>query len=276
MGFTKLFSSIVMSSIWSEDDKTRIIWITMIAICDAQGHVEASVPGLAYTARVSLEDCERALGILSSPDPYSRTKEAEGRRIEDIDGGWRIINYAKYRERGQGKDGSRAAYYRQYRSQQKSGCAQPPSVARNTEAEAEEEEEAEKSLTLDSASAESSPKQSSPARTYRITYDRDRNAFDGITESDWQTWREAYPGVDVKPEAKRAALWLRDNPTKRKRNVARYLTGWFARTQERGSGGRTGMVGGTGEYVAPVERGPDGLTPRERYLHQQQAEEQQL
>ena len=91
MGFTKLFSSIVMSSIWSEDDKTRIMWVTMLAMADAQGHVEASVPGLAYTARVSLEDCERALGILSSPDPYSRTKEAEGRRIRVVDGGWSIL-----------------------------------------------------------------------------------------------------------------------------------------------------------------------------------------
>jgi hypothetical protein len=38
-----------------------------------------------------------ALKRLSSPDPYSRTKDHEGRRIEEVEGGWRILNYLKYR-----------------------------------------------------------------------------------------------------------------------------------------------------------------------------------
>jgi hypothetical protein len=33
-----------------------------------------------------------------SPDKYSRTPDDEGRRIEVIDGGWRLLNYGKYRE----------------------------------------------------------------------------------------------------------------------------------------------------------------------------------
>jgi hypothetical protein len=32
-----------------------------------------------------------------SPDPDSRTPEHEGRRIEVIDGGWRLLNHEKYR-----------------------------------------------------------------------------------------------------------------------------------------------------------------------------------
>ena len=283
MGFTKLYSSIVTSTIWLEDDTTLRIWITMLATADAQGRVDGSIPGLAHISRVSVDACEKALMVLSSPDTYSRTKDYEGRRIEPIDGGWRILNYGKYREKrdpDKRREQTREAV-RSHRSvsqckPMKANVSQSKPGKVQAEAEAEAEEEAEKSLTLDSASAESSPKQSSPARTYRITYDRGRNAFDGITESDWQTWQEAYPGFDVRTDAKRAAIWLRDHPKRRKRNVQAYLTGWFARTQERGSGGRTGMVGGTGEYVAPVERGPDGLTPRERYLQQQQAEEQQL
>jgi hypothetical protein len=34
---------------------------------------------------------------LLSPDPDSRTEDYEGRRIEVVDGGWRLINHAKYR-----------------------------------------------------------------------------------------------------------------------------------------------------------------------------------
>jgi hypothetical protein len=98
-GFTKLFSSIVLSSIWSEDDKTRLVWITLLALSNADGYVSASLPGLASTARVSIPDCECALQKLAAPDPYSRNKDHEGRRIEAVDGGWLILNYRLYRDR---------------------------------------------------------------------------------------------------------------------------------------------------------------------------------
>ena len=32
-----------------------------------------------------------------SPDQYSRTQDHEGRRIEAVEGGWRLLNHAKYR-----------------------------------------------------------------------------------------------------------------------------------------------------------------------------------
>jgi hypothetical protein len=97
-GFTKLFNTIVTSTIWREDDKVRIVWITMLAIADAYGIVNASIPGLAAVANVSLESTEAAIKNLESPDRYSRTKDFEGRRIKSIDGGWQILNYQKYRE----------------------------------------------------------------------------------------------------------------------------------------------------------------------------------
>lgn len=97
-GWTKLFSSIIDSSVWQEDDKTRLVWVTMLAKSDRHGMVESSVPGLAHAAHVSLEDCLAALKKLSDPDPYSRSKEYEGRRIAEAPGGWTILNRAKYRD----------------------------------------------------------------------------------------------------------------------------------------------------------------------------------
>lgn len=96
--FTKLFSSITESTIWAEPDHVRIVWITMLAMCDRQGRVYATIPGLAGRARVSVEQCEEALHKFLSPDKYSRSKEFDGRRIEDIDGGWLLLNYERYRE----------------------------------------------------------------------------------------------------------------------------------------------------------------------------------
>jgi len=111
-GYTKLFSTIVASTIWREPDHVRIVWITMLAMSNADGVVEASVPGLADLARVTVEQCEDALTRLRSPDPYSRTKDHEGRRIADVDGGFLILNRAKYREKFSVKE--RREYQRRY------------------------------------------------------------------------------------------------------------------------------------------------------------------
>lgn len=98
MAYTKLFNSIITSTIWSEDDKTRIVWITMLAIADKNGEVQGSIPGLARIAGVPVEDTRAAINKFLAPDPDSRTKDDEGRRIEEIDGGWHLLNHRKYRE----------------------------------------------------------------------------------------------------------------------------------------------------------------------------------
>lgn len=69
----------------------------MLAMADQHGYVAASVPGLADRARVSMDACLAALAAFQEPDEWSRTKENEGRRIAEVDGGWTLLNHAKYR-----------------------------------------------------------------------------------------------------------------------------------------------------------------------------------
>lgn len=95
--FTKLFSSITESTVWMQPDQVRIVWITMLAMADRHGRVFASVPGLAHRARVDVADAEKAIAVFMAPDGHSRTKEFKGRRIEEIDGGWRLLTYEKHR-----------------------------------------------------------------------------------------------------------------------------------------------------------------------------------
>ena len=97
-GFTKLFNSILYSTIWQEPNATRILWITMLAMSDKNGEVMASVPGLAKTAGITIPECRSGLETLMSPDPDSRTKDHDGRRIEEVDGGWNLLNHGKYRQ----------------------------------------------------------------------------------------------------------------------------------------------------------------------------------
>jgi len=121
-GYTPLFGSIITSSIWNEESETRIVWITMLALADANGKVEGSISGLAPVARVSLKSCEKAVERLKQPDQYSRTKEFDGRRIADIEGGWQILNFTKFREKAKRRT---AEYYRSYRKKRAEGQVQP-------------------------------------------------------------------------------------------------------------------------------------------------------
>jgi hypothetical protein len=109
MSFVKLDSGIVLSSLWQEDHPTVRCWIAMLAMADRTGRVNASLPGFAGVARVTMNEAERAIARFKQPDPYSRTKDHDGRRIADHpDGGWTLLNYGKHRER-QHDDGQREA-----------------------------------------------------------------------------------------------------------------------------------------------------------------------
>jgi len=114
-GYAKLSSSIITSSVWCEDDKTFRMWIAMLAMADANGHVDGSVPGMARLLGCTVQEAEHCLDRLMAPDPYSRTSECEGRRIISEPGGWLVVNYGLYRGQCQTKDGSRAEYFRNYR-----------------------------------------------------------------------------------------------------------------------------------------------------------------
>jgi len=119
MAYTKLFTSIITSTIWAEDDATRIVWITLLALADKNGEVQGSVPGIARLAAVSIESCRAAFVKFMSPDLDSRTKDDEGRRVEEIEGGWVLLNHRKYREMASGEDRKAQDAIRQQRARDK-------------------------------------------------------------------------------------------------------------------------------------------------------------
>lgn len=118
-GYTKLFAGITESSIWVQPDHILRVWIALLARADADGVVEGSVPGFANLCNMEIERFQEAIEVLSAPDEFSRDPEHDGRRIEPIQGGWQVLNHGKYRRVTQGKDGSRAPYYRDYRKRKR-------------------------------------------------------------------------------------------------------------------------------------------------------------
>lgn len=144
MGYTKLFSDIVMSTVWREPDHVRLVWITMLACKDRHDIVSSSIPGLADAARVSIEQCEKALKRLSEPDPYSRSTEHEGRRIEPCDGGWHVLNGEKYRHKLSPDDEREKARIRKARQRERErdmSRSVTPCPASSRQEEAEEDKD---------------------------------------------------------------------------------------------------------------------------------------
>lgn len=97
MAYTKLFAELIHSTVWIEAAHIKITWITMLAMSDDRHEIRASIPGLAKAAGVTLKECQDALACFLSSDEFSRSQEFKGRRIEPVDGGWRLLNGAKYR-----------------------------------------------------------------------------------------------------------------------------------------------------------------------------------
>lgn len=97
-GFVKVYGSIRTSSVWVEPHHVFKVWMTLLVEADQHGRVMGSIPGIANAASVTMEEAIEAFEKFLSPDPYSRTKDHEGRRLIEIDGGWLVLNHKKYRE----------------------------------------------------------------------------------------------------------------------------------------------------------------------------------
>ena len=121
-GFALLWGKILDSSIWVKESKeTRLVWITMLAMKDSEGRIQASVIGLADRAKVTLEECRVALDVFRSPDLDDTSKVEEGRRIRDIPGGWEIINHDLYRFSTETK----REFWRQSKAEQREKARRP-------------------------------------------------------------------------------------------------------------------------------------------------------
>lgn len=112
VNYTILKSSIIYSTIWEEDAETCKVWVTMLAMRNKDGEIFSSLPGLSHVSRIGLEKTIESVQKFISPDKNSTTKEHEGRRIEEISGGWRLLNHEKVK--AEASSANKAAYMATY------------------------------------------------------------------------------------------------------------------------------------------------------------------
>src|SRR5262245_45012140 len=98
--FTKVYRSILASPL-ADDWKTRHVFEDFLKLADRDGVVDMTPQAIGRATGLPLEMIQDAIHALELPDPQSRTKAEEGRRIVLVDParswGWRIVNYRRYR-----------------------------------------------------------------------------------------------------------------------------------------------------------------------------------
>lgn len=101
MSYFPLDRDLLTSSTWATGTPEQIkVWIFMMLEANPRtGIVTDTAPAIALRCGLSLAVVSDALAWLAAPDPHSRTKAHEGRRIEAVEGGWRLLTYLARRDR---------------------------------------------------------------------------------------------------------------------------------------------------------------------------------
>lgn len=101
--WTPIFSKLVDSSIWTEPDYVCKVFVTMLALKDADQVVRYTAFAIGRKCWPADEHAEakalEALKVLSSPDTRRiEPQPHEGRRIKKVDDGWLVLNGQCYED----------------------------------------------------------------------------------------------------------------------------------------------------------------------------------
>ena len=97
--YGKVFAQTYVGSMFGAGLPVMALWPYMLATCDKKGRVEVNPPMVAVMLGCTDDEVSGALSFLAAPDPNSRTKDFEGRRIEKVGQFlYQILNYVKYRD----------------------------------------------------------------------------------------------------------------------------------------------------------------------------------
>ena len=98
--YAKLFSSIYQGTLRGQAHEI-LVFTNLLATSDSAGFVDKHFRAIAEEVGLTQDEVRLAIANLEKEDPYSRSQELGGARIERLeehrDWGWRVVNYVKYR-----------------------------------------------------------------------------------------------------------------------------------------------------------------------------------
>lgn len=229
MGFVKLDDQLGDSSLMACPSDTFKVFVYILSRCGPDGISRTSPTGISAHCFLPLDVVRRAIGALESPDPDSRSKVDEGRRIKDVDGGFLVVNYLKYRERGySGKDSAVRMRRKRDRDRKKAKAEERKAKAEEKRTEAEE-------------NTFPSKREAEATRAHNVTdppvngiyFDGDE--WRGLTPVFLESLREKFPISNIMGELEKMAAWIRKDPS---RHNLEDRTEFIERWIKRPSGGR--------------------------------------
>jgi hypothetical protein len=150
--YAKIFRQIYDSSL-ADSWNTLHVFVDLLVWADADGVVDMTVEALCRRTNARRSVVLTAIERLEAPDPASRTPDEDGRRIVRLDAhrawGWRIVNYAMYRnmrdeESRREQTRKRVAVFRERKKEATASCNAPVTLGNAVKRQEEEEEELKK------------------------------------------------------------------------------------------------------------------------------------
>jgi hypothetical protein len=100
MRFGKIFDSVFTGSLFGSGPTVFAVWSYVIANAEPPGTVELNPALLAACIGTGVDEINRALEFLTSPDPESRNQDEEGRRLIKIRAfTYFVVSFEAYREK---------------------------------------------------------------------------------------------------------------------------------------------------------------------------------
>jgi hypothetical protein len=97
MSYTPLDRGLLTSTLLKEGPDVVAVWALILASTDKLGESDMQPSVAASLLRISDERARTAFALLSEPDPDSKNKEHDGRRILPRENGkWLVVSHAKY------------------------------------------------------------------------------------------------------------------------------------------------------------------------------------
>lgn len=95
----------------------------LLVLADSDGVIDMTLDAISRRTNVPIEEVQKYISELQQPDPLSRSKLKEGKRIVPIDSqrewGWQIVNYGHYRKIRD--EEARRSYFRDAKRKQRKG-----------------------------------------------------------------------------------------------------------------------------------------------------------
>lgn len=115
--YAKIFSQMYDGTLATDGPwQALVAFQQLLILADQDGVVDMTIPAIVRRTTIPREIIEAGIAALMLPDPESRTPTEEGKRIVPLSEGrawgWRIVNYAKYRQIKRETD--RREYHKEY------------------------------------------------------------------------------------------------------------------------------------------------------------------